>query len=435
VERPEHSPSVYDGRQPGEVSNVYLFVQTLGKEFAGGFSDRIWCDVLPRIAQHEAVVWDAVVAVSMLDTSIRLGQGASPAIHQYNKTIQALYQRLDSGENGRRCTQDVVLLACLLFTIFECLQNSTANALKHISGGMKLLMEWEADGRSGSSQAYLDREVLEPIFLMLDSQAVQMGAIGFPEFREAPTIHESPRQHVMFLNIDDAHLSLSRIFNRFCRWGRLNDFNASTNDRPYEEILLVESHSLDDQLHQWDLAFGSLNEPSSSQSTFLLLKFEREVFGIFFDKNKKLDGNSQTGWDEFNPQFLQAIKYAEAYMKTPAGSFPASAGVVSEHQRASFIVAMDLVMPLFLIGSKCRNGSIRRRALALLKQCDRREGIWDSQTCVEICKKIIELEEEATLSDGTIPEDVRVYGVDVTLCGDDDVSAEVVFRQRALDNS
>jgi hypothetical protein len=146
----------------------------LGPELAGCFSNQLFCNVLPRVAQREAVIFDSIVAVSMLNTSMKLNQSVGPAIRQYDKAIQALNVRLASTGESQRQRQDVILLCCLLFTVFECLQNSFVHALQHIVGGMKLLMEWGADETHDSPDGYVSRETLQPIYLSLDSQAVQM---------------------------------------------------------------------------------------------------------------------------------------------------------------------------------------------------------------------------------------------------------------------
>lgn len=168
---PENSLSCYGTRPVEEISAIKSFVVDLGPELAGCFSDQLFCSILPRVAQREAVIFDAMVALSMLNTSIRLDQSTGPAIRQYDKAIQALNVRLASTAESQQQRQDVILLCCLLFTFFECLQNSVVNALQHIVGGMKLLMEWGSDD---SHDGYVSRSTLEPIYLALDSQAVQL---------------------------------------------------------------------------------------------------------------------------------------------------------------------------------------------------------------------------------------------------------------------
>lgn len=171
---PESSVSCYGTWSVEEVSAIKSFVVDLGPELAGCFSNYLFCNVLPRVAQREPVIANAMVALSTLNTSMRLHQSAGPAIIQYNKAIQALNVRLGSTGESQRQREDVILLCCLLFTFFECLQNSVVNALHHIVGGMKLLMEWGSDERDGSPDGYVDRTILQPIYMSLDSQAVQL---------------------------------------------------------------------------------------------------------------------------------------------------------------------------------------------------------------------------------------------------------------------
>lgn len=47
----------YGPHEVAEVTAVKYFATNLGKELAGSFSDNVWCDVLPRVAQHERSIW------------------------------------------------------------------------------------------------------------------------------------------------------------------------------------------------------------------------------------------------------------------------------------------------------------------------------------------------------------------------------------------
>ena len=171
---PDSSLSCYGTRSIEEISAIRSFVVDLGPELAGCFSNELFCNVLPRVAQREPVILDSIVAVSMLNSSMRLSQSTGPAIRQYNKAIQALNVRLASTGESQRQRQDVILLGCLLFTFFECLQNSFVHAMHHIVGGMKLLMEWSSNEKHDDPDGYVSRATLQPIYLSLDSQAVQI---------------------------------------------------------------------------------------------------------------------------------------------------------------------------------------------------------------------------------------------------------------------
>lgn len=151
-----------------EVSAIKYFAQNLAPELAGCFPAGVWCSILPRVAQQEAVIWNSLVAVSMLHRSIRLGRSTVSAIRQYDQAVQELRLRLTLPKESQRCCQDVILLSCLLFTIFECMQGSILNALRHVVGGMKLLLQWGPD-EAQDQHAYLSRSTLEPVFLALDT--------------------------------------------------------------------------------------------------------------------------------------------------------------------------------------------------------------------------------------------------------------------------
>ena len=365
----EWSLSPYSFDDSDAIGALKAFTLQLGPELAGGFSDNIWCHVLPQIAHHEPVIRDGLVAVTMLDASIRRSQSTDAAIRQYNKAIQELRVRLASTESDKHRCQDVVLLACLLFTIFECLHNGILNALQHISGGMKLLMQWESDGTRSGDQALINRADIQPVFLVLDSQAVQMGVIGFRDFASLPAISQShsPRC-TRFQSIEEAHLMMNQIFNRMSRWAHWIEPSTAIGPKPDALWMAMERQRLHMQLVEWDTAFEPLLDSVDNAKRLLLV--QRRVIQACFERN---DGLSELEWDKHLSTFEEAVQYAEMYMEFDQRSTPTSAAS-SAGKRSVFIVALDIVLPLFLISAKCRDVTIRRRALALLKQCNRKEG-------------------------------------------------------------
>lgn len=103
----------------------------------------------------------------------------------------------------------------------------------------------------------------------------------------------------------------------------------------------------------------------------------------------------------------------------------------SNTPRPVFTVAMDIVSPLFLISARCRDSNLRRRALAMLKICGRKEGIWDSYLSAKVAEKIIELEESGASQDGHIPESARIYELDVRL--GEETGGEITHKKHVQD--
>src|SRR4051812_48818235 len=63
-------------------------------------------------------------------------------------------------------------------------------------------------------------------------------------------------------------------------------------------------------------------------------------------------------------------------------------------------------MPLFLVGSKCRDPFLRRRTIDLLQSMDRKESAWESKGCAEILRFLQSVEEGSIEGEVTQAEDV-----------------------------
>jgi hypothetical protein len=66
---------------------------------------------------------------------------------------------------------------------------------------------------------------------------------------------------------------------------------------------------------------------------------------------------------------------------------------VARHIKPSFSADMGIVPPLFMVATKCRDPTLRRQAIQLLKSSARREGMWDSNMAARISEWVMTLEE------------------------------------------
>lgn len=236
---------------------------------------------------------------------------------------------------------------------------------------------------------------------------------------------------------------LNRIFNRMSHWNFWVPPTVGVGVGPTSSWLMLEKQLLQNQLTEWDVAFRSLLPvPETSR---LLLLFHRIILQIFFERSD--DDTRDIGWDKYLPQFEAAVGYIEAYMQLVSGS---------EERRPVFTMDMNIVMPLFLIAGRCRDGNVRRRALAVLKMCNIKEALWDSKMvcntrrgnmlshvlrhirykltfgrCFEkvaaVCERIIEIEELGASEEGHIPEQARIGDMDLNLGEEKDI--HVTFKK------
>lgn len=433
------SISSYGPYQAIEIGAARHFATHLGKELAGCFSSEVWCDIVPRVAQYEPSIWHAVVAVGFLDASVRLGHRfddgnphVNAAIIHYSKSMRALNERLAPAVSTQ--CKDVILLSCILFAVFECLQNHYQSALRHITGGTKLLMEWESEARLREQEGagiYLNHRTLKPVFLALDSQAVQLGAVDFREHYVLPAMYTEFDAVVSFSTTHEAHKALNSIFNRLARWTGCNECATKCGEISDFELYEKEKQTLQSQLAAWDSAFEALLQESFWEPATRLLAVQKKIMQIFFAKGAL--GPSEMGWDQNLVAFEEAVECAEAYMDLAMSDWRSRPVDEAAHvaqargSRPVLTVAMDIVLPLYLISVKCRASLVRKRALKMLKICGRREGIWDSIGCAAVAEKIIQLEEEDMVADGHIPESARIFMLDIRFR--EDGPEEIVYKK------
>ncbi|KAH7139380.1 hypothetical protein B0J11DRAFT_516671 [Dendryphion nanum] len=102
------------------------------------------------------------------------------------------------------------------------------------------------------------------------------------------------------------------------------------------------------------------------------------------------------------PSTLVFLSDPSAHIGTPASSEYAYSPAPTptpiptpKRTPSSFSPSFELspIVPLFLTACRCRDPIIRRRALALLLNCRRREGVWDSYGAGMVALQCIKLEE------------------------------------------
>jgi hypothetical protein len=90
---------------------------------------------------------------------------------------------------------------------------------------------------------------------------------------------------------------------------------------------------------------------------------------------------AQTAFDQHKGRFEDVVHHADIIL-TLSGTRP------------SFTFEMGVIPPLYFVATKCRDPTIRRRALSLLKKALERESSWRASHAARALEQIIALEEE-----------------------------------------
>jgi len=157
-----------------------------------------------------------------------------------------------------------------------------------------------------------------------------------------------------------------------------------------------------DILQEWATAFdaflsshqGSLSE--AERRAAQVLQLHRLLnFASLRTSLRRPDVDDQLSWDDSTEAFDEIVTLAESI---------SSCGNSNATPRTpSFTLDVGIVGPLYEISRKCRDPVVRRKAIAVLCDFPRREGLWDGMLAGKVAERIVAIEEE---------------GIDVRSCHD-----------------
>jgi hypothetical protein len=118
-----------------------------------------------------------------------------------------------------------------------------------------------------------------------------------------------------------------------------------------------------------------------------------------------LPAEEQTIWDDYHSVFEEALTLAASILSAER----------SLDSKPSFSLDLGMVGPLYDIARRCRDPSLRRKAIHMLRTCRRREGLWDSSLALLAAERIVAIEEDDDVAVAQSASDVpgwrRIFNV------------------------
>lgn len=337
-------------------------------------------------------------------------------------------------------------MACLLFICLETFQGNHQSALTHLDSGLKVLGQWLRDEEpsfcrdicvSRPSRTFVESSLI-PIFARLDIQAsthMMSRPLHCELVLKDLDISKNPSIPETFTSISEASDSLlALVYFMFHLQQVAQDFFDPTREgSPYScpdglvMMFLTAREQNRIQLGLWLAALNSLLKNSSSNMSMrdlrasVLLKMHHLFIAIMLGAS---GANDETKFDTYIGEFRQMIKLTESLLVPSTRTEQAG-------QKPSYIFDTNLIPPLYMAATRCRDPELRRRALDLLWNLKSREGIWDSNVAAAIGKWVMEKEEEGLETiDGphAVPVEARIslFGKGI-VCGERSVL--VKYRQ------
>lgn len=380
------------------------------------------CHVNPAI-RH------AIVALGALDRTAELAQSFETislgpverdaaanehhknALRQYAKAVK--HMAADASEN--KLDLRTMLLTCLLILAFESWTGNMDLAVKQVHAGIKLIQEWKENYRDDddkftrlSPAPYIVEDDLIQIFCRL---AVQHSffADGHSGELHAVLGTEGPRftrsMPSTFTDIFEA----GRYYNGIIRRGvyLITTHSAYLGPDVHKDSeiwrwAMKEQEEIQADVWRFNTAFEPVLQtiadgPQKHYALFIQLSMAIGYIGL----STHLSADESIH-DKYNPIYKRVVFLAKAVMK----EMPTT----NKARRSNFCFDTRVIVPLWVVGLKCREPVIRREAINFLLEHPRREGIWDSVFAGKVLQWAMEVEEEY-IEDGNVPGWARLAGV------------------------
>jgi hypothetical protein len=336
------------------------------------------------------------------------------ALSQYNQAIADLRNYIERANEERSDTAvSVVLMACLLFVCFEMLQGNSGTVNAHLVKGLKLLSEHvgtksirslhrRATTRTSTTQP--DINDLSEIFIRLDADSTMFRRRS--PFIRSDTTKLTPEIDIpsTFASVKEAKVHLDTLSSlAFMFRGELLKLS--------EQLLLTAHGVPSDWARHYCIAYAKARRlhpchlPNLAHQRQMLLKaldrWSSSLAAIETDNRRAiihlqvakflpyflvstLQDTSELLCDRFEDQFQEIVDLAAEFTNTsPNNPF----------ETYKFVPEAGILATLYIVGVKCRDPHIRRRAADLLKASKVQEGLWSGCIYGTCIKRLIDMEE------------------------------------------
>ncbi|KNG49426.1 zn2 cys6 dna-binding protein [Stemphylium lycopersici] len=447
------SPFTSLSPEPQENRSFQYFQTHTLPRWTEFFDSELWTQTVLQMSHFEPAIKHGVLALSMMHErleSSRDGGGPSmpndAALIQYMRAVRHSNTLLNIREQSQN-TIEKILIACIIFTCFENLAGNYKAANMHLRNGLRILNQHgENIGQSPSEVQKAIRSVL----VRFDLQAMTYSDDTSPYqwgLDRAPEIPDIPEEEEGYKSNEAARDDLVKL-SRCMLWsaGNLDGRSYIAKEKGFKSLY----ESLMRGLREWDDRFTSFVRTGGKHKDDRGGKEHRgktllQIYAIIMRTIAAAEAGltSEMAWDAYIEDFREVVDLAEtlpmlqqqqqtislssstpsppsqqantsAPSPTPTSpsetlriifrsdaEYPAPTTTILDSNFTAtrtpltFSPSFELspIVPLFLIATRCRDPLVRRRALALLLNYRRREGVWDSFAAGMVAASCIKQEE------------------------------------------
>lgn len=439
-----------------ENRSFYYFQSHTLPKWTEFFNSELWTQQVLQLSHQEPAIKHGILALSSMhekfEATFPSSKADAFAFGQYMEAVKHS-NKLISGHQRHGRDVEKVLVACIIFTCYENLAGNYREANMHMESGLRILAQYNKHNLGQENRMSTSLESIANVLYRFDLQAMTFSDNASPYdygFQNPP---ECPRIPHIYVKNETARNDLVGLFRCMMWISGVANINPQAPENPiwlriYTELIgAFESWDRTFELYQKNVPPNEQGDPKIYAGNTLLKMYSILARTIVA---AGAGMRTETAWDAFVDSFKTIVDLAEtlpiltqpipsppssrtpspmpttaprhrAIAPNPATSTPspppgtstlvfstnsspsspgstqgASPGPTSTKPRPrSFSPSFELspIVPLFMVGCRCRDPIVRRRAIALLLNCRRREGVWDSYGAGLVALQIVKLEE------------------------------------------
>lgn len=442
-----HTPGPYNATRAfadfgDNVRYLEFYHRCARRSLSSHFDNDFWSKIVLQMAHSESAVRHALVALGFLCQSehgsmkharakFAVDEDYRFVLSQYNKAVRALVSRMT--DTAHSC--EVALVTCLLFVCMEYLRGNYHTAFTHMKNGLGIITERQEENATATKKSlpsttmidentqitkssrftdpmpleYLKRDyiaaphpvafhkfprptpnstsvvenTLVPIFIRGIASALTYG-VTTTDSLDVLSLMPSLLHQKSFADLNEAHQACYELRNSAILHLRTTGQQSLHRKSPTDEDCQRRDCLLDSHLAWFEKAKELERDAVfSEEEKIALSSMKLSHYTTFILTACSLD-RCEVKSDIYLEEFQEILHHAKVVMEYRART--------TTHG-AHFTFEMCIILPLFLVSTRCRCPVTRRTAVAILAQNPPREGLWDAQQHLLVAKRAIDIEE------------------------------------------
>lgn len=366
-------------------------------------NSRFWDRVVLQACHTEPAVKHAVLALSSIHQLSHMRPGSDEATQHALYAEKQHYKALEQARVliASSAPEDVdrILVACIIFIIFESVRGNYQAASLHMDSGRAIVCQNVQ--RLQHTSRRKDLLEIERALSRLD-----LPAICFSD-RSSPYKYRLADFHAMnptltgdgFQDVSGAQACFVDLTRWLLLIGNHIDEEEYKGDLPSLARYQAEKIRCAQMFEKWHVRFEEIAEAANEADGLLVLNLRCWYAGMMTLIKGEFYGPEKR-FDMFMDSFEEILDFAdEITSQLTAGC-----------HNHSFSYEFGYTIPVYLVATRCRDPHMRRRAVSLLQQYPRQEGLWESRAAAAVAEQWIALEEEGldVRTAGDVPEHKRI---------------------------